>query len=134
MMNRRMDRALKAHQRRKVEYAELKARGICTSCKKRKSSGKIVWCEVCREQKRGRRIARYHARRKAGLCVECGSASGDKSRCESCSAEKHDYRIARYYGRKASGLCVECGDKSDGLTRCERCRLAEKVRVYLCAD
>ena len=100
----------------------------------RQSDGEIVWCEVCREQKRKRRVARYHQRKEAGLCVECGSESGGKSRCESCRADKHEYRITRYYGRKESGLCVECGAKSDGLTRCERCRLANKVRECLCVD
>ena len=84
MQNNTMARAMKTYQRRKVEYAALRNRGVCTSCKKRKSSGEMVWCDACREQKRGRRIARYHERKAAGLCVECGGESDGLARCGDC--------------------------------------------------
>jgi hypothetical protein len=101
---------------------EIVSRGLTTKI------GKLVPAEEWLEDKNWHRTrskvtmnALYSGRRRAGVCILCGSqpAPGRKL-CSGCLKRAND-RVQRL---KQIGVCVLCGqsDASRGLTKCASCR------------
>lgn len=76
----------------------------CSGCGKTVHRG--AWADLCRECKAARDSeaamrgfkARYHARRRAGLCVRCGQAKGASGvECDVCA----ETRRVRYGWKRA---------------------------------
>lgn len=53
-------------------------------------------------------IARYKARRAAGLCIDCPTPSPTHVRCEACGRRQSDAQAARYTRVVAEGKCPTC--------------------------
>ena len=71
--------------------ANHRAQGLCLNCWQRQALPNLTYCIVCRDQAKTRRKERYHARKNAGLCVECGKAPQyhRKTICSGCWGKRH---------------------------------------------
>lgn len=140
--------------RARAKTAELRSRGICASCHKRKTGGKAL-CKICQRKSSESQRRLRHERRANGDCQECGRPADFKARCPKC-VRRRNRRRSRQPGWRASeiaerkrvrraqrkrwrkaGLCVECGADRGGspTTRCERHRnaAAENGRAQVVA-
>jgi len=91
-------------------------------------------------------IERYHSRKKAGLCVECGhartGAAATITYCASCAQLRRERQLARRLVRIHKSCCIDCGKRTRYATRCKVCckiqahetavRRAEAIAFGMC--
>lgn len=63
------------------------------------------------------------ARRKAGLCTQCGEPASGKARCSKCSEKAATARRERYQTQADSGICGSCNSRKarPGKRTCQEC-------------
>ena len=86
----------------------------------------------CRRANRAGDRRRRRARRKAGLCSDCGlrPPADGRSVCEPCREAQRAAERARYAARRAAGVCVRCAEPAiGGTSRCARHAALEAERV-----
>lgn len=133
--------------------AELRARGICTGCGKRRTRGKAL-CKTCRKRNLEVQRRLRETRKAAGDCQECGEHAAFKTRCPACVARRNlrrsrqrahrapEYEASHRRDRKRRaawrkrGLCIDCGEPRDpaGGTRCPYHRAKYQAAVQRAAE
>lgn len=71
---------------------------------------------------RARNIARYNARRAAGLCVDCGAPADGVARCEAHTARQRKLRD-EHAARAEKDMQLDTGATDTSVARCPRCFL-----------
>lgn len=112
---------------RRILSAEWRAKGLCGNCGAHPPAPHRRACEICldtslrtsrrSEQKNPDAFrSQYHARKKAGLCVSCGSPENPRRArgllCEGCSktGRQRAVRTKAEVMLKYGGKCVCCGE------------------------
>lgn len=100
---------------------ELKEKGICVYCRKRKANSGNTMCLECMEARRNKR----KKLRDKGVCVSCekNDSKINSTYCEAC-LEQHRKRRTIF---EQNGLCVKCGEErtADRNKWCDKCYLKE---------
>lgn len=110
--------------------ADLRRRGVCTECRRRKTRGKAL-CPACRQKSTEHQKKLRHTRTVAGDCQQCGKPADFRARCPECVEKRNRrhsrqpaYRAAEHRDTKRrqrsraaawrkAGLCVDCGAARD---------------------
>ena len=131
------------------KYAELKAKGICTACRKRKASEGYVHCEQCREEHKAGKLylvslgicrccQNEDAEPGKQLCYECAERKQkvQKARRKLASPEKKaemqayniTYNKQRRQKSLSSGICTRCHKRKAqaGIRLCIDCRIKKR--------
>ena len=102
--------------------AERRAQGKCGGCGKPwPVDAASDYCDSCRARCNRYNAKRYRARRKRGVCADCGvNTTRTKARCDDCRKRTNAEERARVAADKAAGLCISC--RKAPAVKCGVCR------------
>lgn len=136
---------------RRMSYAEMREKGLCTSCGKPNSTPQYSMCPACRERRKAVLQKNNAYRRSVNECLRCGQQIivGGPTYCRDCMDLQRDhmrdfranhpgyYKVIkqraykeRYAKCLAEGLCTECSKRKPdkGHKTCIYCR-TKKLRA-----
>lgn len=111
----------------KVTAKELRARGLCTQCRK-SNSRKTNICEACKNEHHAWQTKRREDARNSGKCVKCfKSWTGEEQACADCRKSALAKINARRDRAIMADKCVECKELWNGPSMsCTACKKKER--------
>lgn len=116
----------KSKTRSAERYNKLKAERVCKTCSKPTESG--ISCSECKTKKK----STFQYRKKAGLCVTCGTNPADQNqKCRGCHETYVANTTAKKQARLSKGLCAFCDEPRVGTQLCVEHYLKFTAKTHL---